>query len=121
MAKKKTGSKTRPGRGSDQFIVRLPNGMRDVIAKMAEHNGRSMNAEIVFALATHCAQFDVNAAAADVSEKILHAIDQDRSPDPHVIQDIARYLDLLARAWGESNVISPKRRLSGCDDNGTTD
>jgi hypothetical protein len=45
----------RPGRGSDQFMVRLPDGMRDTIAKMAERNGRSMNAEIVSALAGHIA------------------------------------------------------------------
>ena len=31
-------------------MVRLPDGMRDKIAKVAEENGRSMNAEIVFRL-----------------------------------------------------------------------
>lgn len=35
------------GRGSDQFMVRLPEGMRDRIAEAARANGRSMNAEIV--------------------------------------------------------------------------
>ncbi|QGA56891.1 Arc family DNA-binding protein [Brucella sp. 2280] len=35
------------GRGSDQFMVRLPDGMRDQIAGIAEKNGRSMNAEVV--------------------------------------------------------------------------
>lgn len=35
------------GRGSDQFIVRLPDGMRERIRAEAEANGRSMNAEIV--------------------------------------------------------------------------
>lgn len=38
------------GRGSDQFIVRLPNGMRDRIKAAAEANNRSMNAEIVATL-----------------------------------------------------------------------
>lgn len=37
----------RPGRGSDQFPLRLPDGMRDRIKERAEANGRSMNAEIV--------------------------------------------------------------------------
>ena len=37
----------RPGRGSDQFIVRLPPGMRDEIAHRAEEHGRSMNAEVI--------------------------------------------------------------------------
>ena len=36
-----------PSRGSDQFVVRFPDGMRDQIASAAEANGRSMNAEIV--------------------------------------------------------------------------
>jgi plasmid stability protein len=50
MAKK---SKTRPGRGSDQFIVRLPAGMRAHIADMAARHGKSMNAEVVTALVNH--------------------------------------------------------------------
>jgi hypothetical protein len=37
----------RPNRGSDQFIVRFPDGMRDEIARKAEENGRSMNAEVI--------------------------------------------------------------------------
>src|SRR3954467_10020543 len=39
-----------PGRGSDQFVVRLPDGMREKIAQAAEANGRSMNSEIVHRL-----------------------------------------------------------------------
>jgi hypothetical protein len=35
------------GRGSDQFVVRLPDGMRDQLKAEAEANQRSMNAEIV--------------------------------------------------------------------------
>jgi hypothetical protein len=37
----------RTGRGSDQFVVRLPPGMRDKIAAAAAETGRSMNSEIV--------------------------------------------------------------------------
>ncbi|NEH85293.1 Arc family DNA-binding protein [Rhizobium leguminosarum bv. trifolii] len=40
----------KPGRGSDQFPLRLPDGMRDRIKDAADKNGRSMNAEIVAAL-----------------------------------------------------------------------
>ncbi|MEH7848455.1 Arc family DNA-binding protein [Rhizobium laguerreae] len=36
-----------PGRGSDQFNLRFPDGMRGKIANVAEANGRSMNAEII--------------------------------------------------------------------------
>lgn len=38
---------TYPSRLADQFVVRLPDGMRDRIAEAAELNVRSMNAEIV--------------------------------------------------------------------------
>ncbi|MEQ1964321.1 Arc family DNA-binding protein [Xenorhabdus khoisanae] len=31
----------------DKFMLRLPDGMREAIAKRAEENGRSMNSEIV--------------------------------------------------------------------------
>lgn len=36
-----------PGRDSDKFVLRLPDGMRSLIKEVAEENGRSMNAEIV--------------------------------------------------------------------------
>lgn len=39
-----------PSRKQDQFIVRLPDGMRDRIKTSAEENSRSMNAEIVSTL-----------------------------------------------------------------------
>jgi hypothetical protein len=55
MAKKKISSKIRPGRGADQFMVRLPDGMRDRLAAMAARHGRSMNAEIVSALIAYIA------------------------------------------------------------------
>ena len=35
------------GRGSDQFIIRFPEGMRDRLAKLAAANGRSMNTELI--------------------------------------------------------------------------
>lgn len=41
-----------PSRTADQFVVRLPDGMRDRIAQAAKANNRSMNAEIVARLRT---------------------------------------------------------------------
>ncbi len=37
----------KPGRGSDQFPLRLPDGMRDQLKQAADQNGRSMNAEMI--------------------------------------------------------------------------
>lgn len=39
-----------PSRGSEQFVLRLPDGMRDRIRNEADANGRSMNAEIIHRL-----------------------------------------------------------------------
>ena len=36
-----------PSRSAEQFVVRLPDGMRDRLADAAKAAGRSMNAEIV--------------------------------------------------------------------------
>ena len=44
---KKVVKTTKVGRGSDQFMVRMPPGMRDALAAEADRSGRSMNAEIV--------------------------------------------------------------------------
>jgi hypothetical protein len=63
------------GRGSDQFMLRLPDGMRDFIAEIAERNGRSMNAEIITALASHIAFFSPDKAVpAGMSEVMNDAM-----------------------------------------------
>ncbi|QNB13421.1 Arc family DNA-binding protein [Paraburkholderia tropica] len=49
-----------PSRSAAQFVVRLPDGMRDRIAAEAEKNKRSMNAEIVARLEASLAQTDPN-------------------------------------------------------------
>lgn len=35
---------------ADKYVLRMPDGMRDKITKLAKANGRSMNAEIVLIL-----------------------------------------------------------------------
>jgi hypothetical protein len=53
MAKKTKPISKKTGPGSEQFQLRLPNGMRAALAELAARNGRSMNAEIVHALAMY--------------------------------------------------------------------
>ena len=60
MAKKTVSKKT--GRGSEQFQLRLPDGMRKQLEEVAERNGRSMNAEVVTALAMYFANERQSAA-----------------------------------------------------------
>lgn len=61
-----------PSRSQDQFIVRLPEGMRDRIKAAAEANNRSMNAEIV---ATLEEKYPAG-LAADAIEEFLTALVQ---------------------------------------------
>lgn len=73
---------TSKAKNQEQFIVRLPDGMRDRIKKKAEQNGRSMNAEIVWTLENAYPPEDPLREAID-SVVRLYAVsyrDADRSP-----------------------------------------
>lgn len=59
------------GRGSDQFMIRLPDGMRDRIKAAADANGRSMNAEIVATLED---QYPARSIADDYSTLSAQAV-----------------------------------------------
>lgn len=48
-------------RESDRFMLRLPDGMRDRIRRLAEENSRSMNAQIVYMLEYAFDDMDVSA------------------------------------------------------------
>ncbi len=50
----------RTGRASDQFPLRMPEGMRDRIRAAAEENNRSMNAEVVARLQKSFDTFSVD-------------------------------------------------------------
>ncbi len=52
----------RPGRGSDQFALRFPEGLRDRVKAVAEASGRSMNTEIVEALSRHVERAELESA-----------------------------------------------------------
>ena len=56
MASKKRQLPRATDRGSDKFIIRLPEGMRQHLAELAKQHGRSMNAEVVTALAVYFAE-----------------------------------------------------------------
>jgi plasmid stability protein len=65
MAKKTISKKAR--QGSEQFQLRLPDGMRKQLARVAEREGRSMNAEIVHALAMYFANEDASPKESQLS------------------------------------------------------
>ncbi|TJZ91604.1 Arc family DNA-binding protein [Paracoccus gahaiensis] len=65
------------GRGSDQFMLRLPEGMRDRIKLSADRNSRSMNAEIVATLDKAYPAADYEALAYALVEVLQHMPDDE--------------------------------------------
>ncbi len=65
------------GRGSDQFMVRLPEGMRERIKRAADRNGRSMNAEVV---ATLEHTYPPEPSMEELISRVHHAIEMAERP-----------------------------------------
>lgn len=61
-----------PSRSADQFVVRLPEGLRDTLKTRAASNNRSMNAEIVAILGA--AIGDESSLSAASVETLLKAV-----------------------------------------------
>jgi hypothetical protein len=72
MAAKKATPK-QSARAGDQYMIRMPTGLRDRIATRAEENGRSVSAEIVDAIEKHLKGTDRITQLWDQFEK--HPID----------------------------------------------
>lgn len=78
------------GRGADQFIVRLPPGMRDAIAKAAESNGRSMNAQVVHALAVYF-------ATQPISPEDIETVPDLERGVANLLKEVSKIADAAAR------------------------
>lgn len=70
MAQKAASSPKKTDRESDKFMLRLPPGMRDAIAREAEENGRSMNSEIVDRLVFSFEKILSNQGMIQVSKRL---------------------------------------------------
>jgi predicted DNA-binding protein len=83
---------------ADQYMLRLPPGLRDQVARRAAENGRSMNTEIIDAIEKHLRDADRVTKLWDLFEQHrenLEAI-------PH-IWDAVEYLeDQMGRLTGDS-------------------
>jgi len=70
-ARTKKRTDTATNRESDKIIVRLPAGMRAYLADMAARHGKSMNAEVVTALAVyfaHDGEVDARTIKSELAE-----------------------------------------------------
>ena len=62
-----------PSRLLDRFMLRLPDGLRDQVAKLAKNNKRSMNAEIIAALELWTGR-DQTAVAPEAAKALRNAL-----------------------------------------------
>lgn len=66
------GARKIAAKGADQYMLRLPRGLRNRVARRAVENGRSINTEIVDAVQKHLAsgslESRVTALEAQVAE-----------------------------------------------------
>lgn len=88
----------KPGRGSDQFPLRLPPGMRDQIKRAADESGRSMNSEILEVLREAFPEepsLDELVEAIDYSIALLKDI-QSNSPSGDVTRS-NKFMTVLGR------------------------
>ncbi|MGV0879434.1 Arc family DNA-binding protein [Martelella sp. FLE1502] len=65
-----------PSRGTDQFMVRFPDGMRERIREEADKNGRSMNSEIIHRLEL---TFDADVADIDAPKADWPSTDTEKT------------------------------------------
>ncbi|MGE0524375.1 MAG: Arc family DNA-binding protein [Variibacter sp.] len=103
------------GRGSDQFVVRFPAGMRDRVAAMAANNGRSMNAEIIAAVERHLKgpdRLDALEKSLAYLQRHVNWITHRTSRDLHMLADgcdtVQAAVQELERAtYGEERLHEP--------------
>jgi hypothetical protein len=98
----KLASSKRVGRGSDQFMLRLPDGMRDAVARMAEDRRRSMNAEIISALVHHIVRYSPGTplpVEAEVIEYLNEALaDKIREGEfQRAVREMGQKLEFIAK------------------------
>ena len=86
-----------PAKKQDQFIVRLPDGMRNKVKESAELNNRSMNAEIIAGLEDWLSRNDQNELEANNLRKAEDMIKTERIFIHEWMQEIVHRLDQLDR------------------------
>lgn len=87
---------SKPGRDSDQFALRFPDGMRDRIKDAAASSNRSMNAEIIDRLEKSFVELEDSIRNVDKniseSEKVLAAIQRTADVSDRVLAQLAANL-----------------------------
>jgi predicted DNA-binding protein len=77
-------------RDSDKFILRLPDGMRERLAEVAESQGRTMNAVVIGALAEYLANAKSLESQLAGIEKAILALTDKVSEQNQVVSQIVK-------------------------------
>jgi Arc-like DNA binding dprotein len=94
----------------DRVIVRLPEGMRDKVAALAEANGRSMTAEVVAALEQHLKGADRLSAVETFVEKHRKLIEELEEYREWLIHDLSRDFEKLqGQVTDIDQIVRPNR------------
>lgn len=102
-----------PSRGSDQFNLRFPDGMREELKILAAQNGRSLNAEIIQRLE--------RTLTSDVLNKVIpdNVIDKQNIQDEHDKEILRKKLEEALIGTGITEVLAEyvfKERNKGPND-----
>ncbi|WP_369788303.1 Arc family DNA-binding protein [Rouxiella sp. WC2420] len=81
----------------ERFTVRFPDGMREAVAERAKKNGRSMNSEIIEALASHIFVSSMDGTAADEIANLMKS-DSMYSTDDDLKEEVESVLLSAAEA-----------------------
>lgn len=95
-----------PSRGSDQFNLRLPDGMRDAIKEAADVSGRSMNGEMIHRLQQSLELHSITGLYLDLPEALereisLDALGRNMEMDERAIQVLSDAYRAAPRAFAQ--------------------
>nr|WP_278515371.1 Arc family DNA-binding protein [Brucella anthropi] len=89
------------GRGSEQIMIRVPDGMRDALKAVADENNRSMNAEIVARL-EQSFEHQVEAEASSALTDAKTALDTEKAVNTALRANFEILAQQLAGPIGEN-------------------
>ena len=85
----------RPPALVEKFVIRLPNGLREQIKALSEHNRRSMNSEIIMVLERHSQQNQQADIQGFTAEELLKEVKGELREEQMTDQVLQQRLDSL--------------------------
>ena len=79
----------------EKFVIRLPNGLREQIKALSEHNRRSMNSEIIMVLERHIQQNQQADIQGFTAEELLKEVKGELREEQMTDQVLQQRLDSL--------------------------